>query len=185
MGNIFREQRRSSIVMAVLTLLLGLLLVLAPNRSIRLLCGLLGAALLLVGLSYVRSWADVGRRQAGVPRWFLLPGLLLAALGLWLLTSPGSVIVLIQFSVAAVLIFHGVIDLQGAVSLARLGIPNWWVDLVLAVLTVVLGGVVLLNPFGTMEAMTMLIGASLVYDGASDLYLIYRVSKAFRDGGDL
>ena len=64
-------------------------------------------------------------------------------------------------------------------------IPNWWVDLVLAVLTVVLGGVVLLNPFGTMEAMTMLIGASLVYDGASDLYLIYRVSKAFRDGGDL
>ena len=49
----------------------------------------------------------------------------------------------------------------------------------------VLGGVVLLNPFGTMEAMTMLIGASLVYDGASDLYLIYRVSKAFRDGGDL
>ena len=112
-------------------------------------------------------------------------GLLLAALGLWLLTSPGSVIVLIQFSVAAVLIFHGVIDLQGAVSLARLGISNWWVDLVLAALTVVLGGVVLLNPFGTMEAMTMLIGASLVYDGASDLYLIYRVSKAFRDGGDL
>ena len=47
-------------------------------------------------------------------------------------------------------------------------------DLVLAVLTVVLGGVVLLNPFGTMEAMTVLIGASLVYDGASDLYLIYR-----------
>ena len=33
MGNIFREQRRSSIVMAVLTLLLGLLLVLAPNRD--------------------------------------------------------------------------------------------------------------------------------------------------------
>ena len=179
MGNIFREQRRSSIVMAVLTLLLGLLLVLAPNRSIRLLCTVLGAAMLVAGLIYLFTW--LAKRREGFPAWFLIPGLILAALGLWLLTSPGSVIVLIQFSVAAVLIFHGVIDLQGAVSLARLGIPNWWVDLVLAVLTVVLGGVVLLN----MEAMTMLIGASLVYDGASDLYLIYRVSKAFRDGGDL
>ena len=165
MGNIFREQRRSSIVMAVLTLLLGLLLVLAPNRSIRLLCTVLGAAMLVAGLIYLFTW--LAKRRDGFPAWFLIPGLILAALGLWLLTSPG------------------VIDLQGAVSLARLGIPNWWVDLVLAVLTVVLGGVVLLNPFGTMEAMTVLIGASLVYDGASDLYLIYRVSKAFRDGGDL
>ena len=43
----------------------------------------------------------------------------------------------------------------------------------------------LLNPFGTMKALVVLIGLSLVYDGASDLYLIYRVSKAFRDGGDL
>ena len=175
MGNIFREQRRSSIVMAVLTLLLGLLLVLAPNRSIRLLCTVLGAAMLVAGLIYLFTW--LAKLSGGNQQKVII--------GRWLLTSPGSVIVLIQFSVAAVLIFHGVIDLQGAVSLARLGIPNWWVDLVLAVLTVVLGGVVLLNPFGTMEAMTMLIGASLVYDGASDLYLIYRVSKAFRDGGDL
>ena len=45
--------------------------------------------------------------------------LLLAALGLWLLSRPASVIVLIQFSFAAVLLFHGVIDLQSALSLMR------------------------------------------------------------------
>lgn len=186
MGNIFREQRRGSIVMAVITLLLGVLLVLAPIQSVRLLCGLLGVALLLVGLSYVRSWADVGRRQAGVPRWFLLPGLLLAALGLWLYTAPPkSAILLVQFSVTAVLLFHGVLDVQGANSLRRLGLRRWGVDLALGIVTLLLGAVVLLNPFGTMEALVVLIGLSLVYDGASDLYLIYRVSKAFRDGGDL
>ena len=55
----------------------------------------------------------------------------------------------------------------------------------LLTLALLLGAVVLLNPFGTMKALVVLIGLSLVYDGASDLYLIYRVSKAFRDGGDL
>ena len=69
---------------------------------------------------------------------FALAGLLragaLAALGLWLLSSPASVIVLIQFSFAAVLLFHGVIDLQGAVSLMREGWPRWWIDLALAAL---------------------------------------------------
>ena len=183
MKNIFREQRRSSAVMAAVTLLLGLLLMLAPGRSIRFLCTLLGTALLVAGLYYLFSW--LARRRVGFPVWFLLPGLILAALGLWLLTAPGSAVVLIQFSVAAVLMFHGIVDLQGTVTLLRLGFPNWWLDLVLSILTVVLGAVMFLNPFWTMETMTMLIGLSLVYDGASDLYLIWRVSKAFRNGGDL
>ena len=51
----------------------------------------------------------------------------------------------------------------------------------LAALTLVLGGVVLFNPFGTMEALTILIGLSLVYDGISDLVLIHRLSRAFRE----
>ena len=183
MKTILREQRRSSIAAAGITLVLGLLLVLAPNRSIRLLCTLLGAALLITGLVYLFSW--LARRREGFPAWFLIPGLILAALGLWLLTSPGSVIVLIQFIVAAVLIFHGAIDLQGAVSLLRLGFAGWWLDLLLSALTLVLGVVVLLNPLGTMEALTVLIGLSLIYDGVSDLYLIHRVTRAFREGGEL
>ncbi len=179
MKSILREQRRSSIVAAAVTILLGLMLVLVPNRSIRFLCGLLGTALLVTGLIYILGW--FAKRRDGFPVWFLIPGLLLAALGLWLLSSPASVIVLIQFSFAAVLLFHGVIDLQGAVSLMRQGWPRWWIDLALAVLTLVLGGVVLFNPFGTMEALTILIGLSLVYDGISDLVLIHRLSRAFQE----
>ena len=115
MKSILREQRRSSIVAAAVTILLGLMLVLVPNRSIRFLCGLLGTALMVTGLIYILGW--FAKRRDGFPVWFLIPGLLLAALGLWLLSRPASVIVLIQFSFAAVLLFHGVIDLQSALSL--------------------------------------------------------------------
>ncbi len=130
MKSILREQRRSSIVAAAVTILLGLMLVLVPNRSIRFLCGLLGTALMVTGLIYILGW--FAKRRDGFPVWFLIPGLLLAALGLWLLSRPASVIVLIQFSFAAVLLFHGVIDLQSALSLMREGWPRWWIDLALA-----------------------------------------------------
>lgn len=53
MKSILREQRRSSIVAAAVTILLGLMLVLVPNRSIRFLCGLLGTALMVTGLIYI------------------------------------------------------------------------------------------------------------------------------------
>lgn len=181
MRNILREQRRSSIVAAMVTILMGLLLIFVPNRSIQLLCALLGGALMLTGIIYIFGWLSK-RRETGFPVWFLLPGVILVALGLWLCTSPASVVLLIQYIFVAVLIFHGVIDLQGAVSLARRGWDRWWMDLLLAVLTLALGALILVNPFGAAEALMMAIGVSLVFDGVSDLVLIHRLTRAFRQG---
>lgn len=113
MKNILRQQRRSSMVAAVVTILMGVLLIFVPNRSAQLLCALLGGALVLTGVIYIFGWLSK-RRESDFPVWFLLPGVILTALGLWLFTNPASVIVLIQYIFAAILIFHGVIDLQGA-----------------------------------------------------------------------
>lgn len=52
----------------------------------------------------------------------------------------------------------------------------------LGVLTIGLGVVVLLNPLGTTGALMMLVGASLIFDGASDLYLIWRLSRRSATG---
>lgn len=183
MKNILRQQRRSSMIAAAVTILLGVLLIFVPDRSARFLCALLGSALVLTGVIYIFGWL-AKRRETGFPVWFLLPGVILTALGLWLFTNPASVIVLIQFIFAAVLIFHGVIDLQGAVSLMRRGWERWWLDLLLAVLTLVLGVLILLNPFGATEVLMMTLGFALVFDGVSDLVLIHRLTKAFRQTED-
>lgn len=180
MKSILREQRKSSILAAAVTILLGLVLIFWPDRSVNLMCLLLGAALLVTGLMYILGWF-ARRRQGGFPAWFLIPGVILSALGLWLLNSPTSVIALIQYVFGAVLLFHGVIDVQGAVALMVRRWPRWWLDLLLAVGTGALGILVLLNPFGTFATLVVLIGASLVYDGVSDLYLIWRLSRAFHE----
>lgn len=67
----------------------------------------------------------------------------------------------------------------------RQGWERWWMDLLLAGLTLVLGILILLNPFGASGVLMMTIGISLVFDGVSDLVLIHRLTKAFRqtDGG--
>lgn len=184
MKTILREQRRSSALAAVITILIGLLLLLWPDRSVNLMCMLLGGAILITGLVYVLGW--LSRRGAGVPVFYVLPSLILCALGVWLLTKPESVVQLIQYIFGGVLLFHGAVDLQGAAALARRGYLRWEADLLLAALTIALGVLILLNPFGTFAALTMLIGASLIFDGASDLALIGRLSRAFQEleGGE-
>lgn len=178
MKTILRAQRRSSIAAAAVTILLGGFLVCWPDQSIGFLCMLLGAAVLITGIIYALGW--LARRKEGLPAFFLLPGVVLCALGLWLMTSPASVVLLIQYIFGAILIFHGAVDLQGAAALTRQRWGRWWLDLLLALLTLALGAMILFNPFGTFAALIMLIGASLIFDGLSDLYLIFRLSRAFR-----
>lgn len=179
MNSILRQQRRSSIAAAVVTILLGLFLAFWPGQSVSFLCMLLGAAIALTGVIYFVGW--LARRKAGVPALFVLPGVVLFALGAWLMTSPASVVQLVQYIFGAVLIFHGIVDLQGALALMGQGYSRWWVDLLLAVLTLALGMLVVVNPFGTFAALMTLVGLSLVFDGVTDLVIIWRLSRAFKD----
>ena len=58
---------------------------------------------------------------------------------------------------------------------------GWWLDLALSALTLALGALILINPFGTFAALVTLIGLVLIYDGLSDLWIIHRLSRMVRD----
>lgn len=178
MNSILQEQRRASIAAALITILLGLVLIFWPDRSIRFLCSMLGALLLITGIVYILGWYV--RRRDGFPVYALIPGVVLAGIGLWLLAIPQSVVALIQYIFAAVILFHGIIDLQSAVALLKMRIRRSWLELLLALATLGLAVVIFLNPFGTVEALVMLIGWVLVFDGGSDLWIVFRLSRAVR-----
>lgn len=177
MKSILRQQRSSSIIAALITMGLGLVLVLWPDHTVELICTLLGASLLLIGVFYVLGW--FARRKQGLsPAIALIPGVILGGLGVWLMVSPQSVVSLVQYVFGALIIFHGIVDLQSAVALIRQKAPRWWVELALGAVTLALGALILINPFGTFATLVALIGWVLIFDGGSDLWIIYRLSKA-------
>ena len=178
MKGILWEQRTSGVVSALLTVAAGGLLLFWPDRSVNFLCSLLGAALLVSGLVYILGC--LARRRGGVPAWFLIPGIILAAVGLWLMKSPSAVATLVQYVFAAMLVFHGVLDLQGAIALASMGWPRWWVNLLLAILTLAFGAVIFCNPMGSFFALVMVIGGALIFDGVSDLCIIWTLGRAVK-----
>ena len=179
MRSILREQWLTSALVALVTCALGIVLLLWPESSISVMCSVLGGSLLLFGLLYVAAWF-AGKGKRGASSLLLIPGVVLAGLGVWLMISAESVISLIQYVFAAVLLFHGFVDLQGAFALLRYHTRRWGVDLLLALATFGLGALVLVNPFGTFSALVMLMGIALVYDGLTDLWLILRLSHAHK-----
>lgn len=180
MKSVLQEQRRSSALVALVTIILGVVLVVWPDRSVSMICAILGGALLLCGLLYVIGWF-AGKRRQSKSVFMIIPGVILAGLGVWLMTSSSTVIALIQYVFGAVVLFHGILDLQAALALLTQRMKKWWVDLLLALLTLGLGLLILANPFGTFAALVVLIGIALIYDGASDLWLIGRLSRSLRN----
>ena len=174
---VLREQWRSSALVALITIALGVVLVGWPDRSVSMICAILGGALLLSGLLYVIGWF-AGKRRQSKSVFMIIPGVVLSGIGVWLMISSSTVISLIQYVFGAVVLFHGILDLQGTISLIAHRMRKWWVDLLLALITFGLGFLILANPFGTFSALVVLIGATLIYDGITDLWLIWRLSRA-------
>ena len=71
MNSILRQQRRSSIAAAVVTILLGLFLAFWPGQSVSFLCMLLGVAIALTG---VILWAGWPGEKRGCPPCSCCPG---------------------------------------------------------------------------------------------------------------
>ena len=80
----------------------------------------------------------------------------------------------------AILVFHGFLDLQGAIALISYKARRWWLDILLGLGTLALGAAILANPFGSFSALVTIIGLALVYDGFTDLWLILRLTFASR-----
>lgn len=175
MKSILREQWLSSLLVALITAALGAVLILRPNGSVTVMCYFLGGALLLSGVLYVASWF-LGKSKQGASALLLIPGVVLAGLGVWLMLSAESVITLIQYVFGAVLLLHGLLDLQATAALVKYKAQNWVLELLLALITLGLGVAILWNPFGSFTTLVRIIGIALVYDGCSDLWLIVRLA---------
>lgn len=176
MKRIFLNHTVSGIASAIVTILLGVVLTAWPDRSVGFLCSLLGGVIFVLGVFYILG--DIARRRQGFHRVFtMLPGVVLIALGLWMMASPMGIIAVVQYVFGLVVIFHGALNLYSVTMLLRARARRWWVELLLAVATIGLGLLILFNPFETFGTLVVLIGIVLIFDGISDLWIAIRVAR--------
>ncbi len=177
----FLNSRRISCTLSALCFIaLGVFLLGWPELSRIWICRLLGAALLVTGGTYVISHFVKSKAAAVVFQYDLILGAVLAIVGIWLLTSPDLIVTFLQYILGAILVIHGLIDLQGALNLRAGGSSHWWPACLIALITLALGAIVIWNPFASINALLMLVGIALIYDGISDLVILFQLTRTFK-----
>lgn len=149
-------------------ILIGLALLIWPELSLKVVCYLFGAVILLKGISSI--WNYLRSEARFFFSYFSLTfGILAVALGGFLLFKPEMVVSVLPILVGLFVIFDGLVRFQSAFELKRAGHSSWWSFLLLALLSALLGGLMIFNPFASVQVLVMAIGVILIIEGAINL----------------
>ena len=173
MREFFHNMKLSFLLAAVLYVILGLVLLIWPGVSATVFCYAFGGILLIYGVVTIVSFFLRDSRQGSFV-FELCLGIVAAALGLLFLLRPVIVASVLPVILGLFIVVDGLVNLKRALELRRM---LWTVPLALSAGSAVLGLVIVFQPFLAAEALVMLIGAVLIYEGLSDLWTIFRVSQ--------
>lgn len=176
METILKKIKANVLISALLCIALGIVLVVWPGMSVKIVCRAIGAVLVINGL--IRLLNFVFRKDGSLfSQMNLILGVVIALIGIWIFSRPDTIIALVPILVGVIIVIHGINNLEQAVSLFQSKYDKWWVALVLGLITVGFGVLLIFRPFEAVDTLIMFIGLFLIYDGVSDIWIISRVSR--------
>ena len=173
MFDLLRRIRVNFVVTAILTLILGVLLITSPGTAMRTVFLLVGWTLVISGVASLLT--SLLSRGQPVGQGDLVLGLIQVATGLVILMRPGFLMSLAGVVVGFVLLIHGIHDIQHARESKALGY-EWKLSMGVGIAAVVMGIVVMVNPFSTLETLLRIAGVFLLVDGLADLLMVWRTT---------
>lgn len=169
-----KEMKWNMLLSAALYMILGLILLIFPATTARTICYLIAGIAIVIGLVnlVVYFTRSVTRNYY---RNDFVTGLMLMILGFFVIYQVDLVISLVPFIIGLCIIISGLFKLQGALDVQRMG-GNAVVILGVAVVNMVLGILMVINPFGSALLLYRLLGAGLLFSGLTDLASILYLS---------
>lgn len=176
MEKILKKLKTNVVISSLLCVLLGLVLLFWPGLSIQIVCTAVGAVLIISGAIRMVGYFTLkdGSMYSQIN---LIFGIIFAVVGVWIVMKPDKVLAIIPIIVGIVIVLHGLHNLQQAIQLCKDQYDKWWVALLLGILTVGFGVLLICRPFAAIDTVVMLIGAFLIYDGLSNIWIVSRIYK--------
>lgn len=178
--NLFQRLKNGIVASGVVLIIAGLILLFFPETTTKTIAYMAAATILLMGLTqligYFRSSPADGRYSGGI-----VLGIFFIVVAAVLFFNAEAVISIIPIILGVIILLSGIVKFQQSIDLARMKVSRWSTVLATAILNVILGLVVILNPFSTVTTLLQLVGIGLIYSGISDIIATLYVSHQIKD----
>ena len=174
-----KELKWEAILTGVLYILLGIVALVIPETMQKTLGYLIGIVLIVAGAVSMICYLLRDARDNYYHNEFVF-GLVGIVVGVAVLYKVEVIISLIPFILGILVLFRGCSKLQDAIDLKRLSYGSWVGMLVVAVINIILGIVLICNPFKAAVLLFRVLGVGLILSGASDCFSTIYFARKFR-----
>lgn len=172
MRELFVKLKSLSIITVVAGLVIGIILLVKPSETVRLVSIMCGVTVILLGIgawiSYFSKWKSA---------LLAVLGTLAIIAGIILCVKYESIISAVLFLFGLFVLVSGIVDLASAVEAKKFHFKSWIASLIISIATIVLGLLVVVNPFDSMLVLTRLLGISLIVYAVMDLIAFVQVKR--------
>lgn len=167
------------IVLSILLCALGIVLIAVPDFSASLLCRVGGLILILFGLVKIIGYCSKDLYRLAF-QYDLAFGILLVALGVVLLLRPNTVMNVICIFLGIYILADALLKIQISIDSKAFGIRQWWLILAAAIITGILGFLLVLRPSESVRVVMVLLGIALFTEGLLNLVTILTAVQIIR-----
>lgn len=164
------------ITVSLIYCILGLILIIHPSFSARLVGTVCGACLIVFGAVKILGYCSKDLFRLAF-QFDLATGIMLIALGLIIMIKPDNVMNLLCVVLGISVLMEGLFKIQVAMDSKRFGISRWWLIMAAAILSGVLGALLVFRPDESMTFLLILLGLSLLCNGILNLITVITAVK--------
>lgn len=154
----------------------GVLLIVKPEISLAAFGLFTGIVLIIFGIIKIVGYLSRDLYRLAF-QYDLACGILVIALGIMVILEPNDVIETICIAVGITFLIDGLLKIQISIDAKTFGIRQWWLILSVALLTVVIGVLLVFRTPGSVRALMVLLGISLLADGIMNLTTVLSTVK--------
>lgn len=168
MMSIFKELKKIYFVGAILSILLGIVLLFFPQTTLLTICYAFALILGVVGIGYIFTYIKSDTLKTYQRNDFVV-GLTYLVLAVFVSLKTELVISLLPILLGLSIIISSIVKLQHAFDLMRVKFNGWWWVLLIAVSSAAIGLYLVVHPFTAAATMVRVIGIAAIWNGVADI----------------
>lgn len=171
-----QQARNNLILSSVILCITGLVFMIFSGTVVNMIGWVLGGIFCVVGLIYLIGYI---RRQMFLSE--LLFSIISLVAGILLLIHPGWIMSILSIIVGVYILIEGALKLKIAIDAKKQQARGWWALLVIALISIGISIVLIVNPFGISKIFIFLLGVALLLNGIENIIHAVYTKKILKD----
>lgn len=178
-----RTAKVSYIIMSVLIFALGITIMVFPSLPKIVICRVIGAFLCAYGIIKIIGYFSNDLYSLAF-QFDLAYGLLIIVLGAVMIIFTENFVSALGFILGVVILVDALFKIQSSVDAKKFGLSKWWLIALFAIITVLAGIFLVIDPITAVDAATYLAGIALALEGVMNIVVAVSAIKIVKSQSD-